>query len=1380
MGIDGEDGGIGGHGPISVYQAVARDILSKVRNGGSGILVIGGGKNSSDQVTTWWNAIGSGIGQSVTYVNGSAIGSRSFAGFAIIAVASDEYNTSWGLTQAENNTFAARQADVAAHVNNGGGLFGLASDFSNPYAYLAGVGSFTFSTGLSYSDITPTAAGSAIGITNALDICCWHDEYARFPNFLGVLATYPGGGAAAIGGANVFISDIQLTPATASSAVNTSHTLTATIQENGAAVPNKSVTFSITSGPHVGTTSTATTDSTGKARFTYTGTRAGTDTIVARYVDSRGNANSSNQATKAWVNQPPLVNAGPDVSGSESDAINLTGGAADPENDSLTRAWSYAPVSGVDAGATCALANPGAYHTTITCTDDGVYRATLTVSDGINAAVTNDSIVTVYNIAPTANFTATPQVDEGSAFALKLANPVDPSSTDTAAGFTYAFDCGSGYGASSSTAAVNCATNDNGTRTVKAKISDKDGGATEYVSTVNINNVAPTADFTAAPQVDEGSAFALKLSNPVDPSSADTAAGFTYAFDCGSGYGASSSTAAVNCATNDNGTRTVKAKISDKNGGVTEYISTVRINSVAPIANFSASSPVNEGDPISLVLSNPVDPSSTDTAAGFSYAFDCDDGQGYRASATGSATCTTNDNGIRTVKAKISDKDGAFTEYTATSTVNNVAPQATFAASSQVDEGEAINLALSNASDPSGMDTAAGFTYAFNCGSAYGTTSSAASASCATNDNGTRTVKAKIADKDGGYSEYTATSTINNVAPQATFSASSEVNEGEAISLELSNASDPSSADTAAGFTYAFNCGSGYTAAGSAAAASCTTTDSGVRTVKAKISDKDGGTTEYSAISTINNVAPQATFSATSPLDEGGAINLALTNPSDPSSADTAAGFTYAFDCGSGYGASSSTATASCATTDSGVRTVKAKISDKDGGTTEYSATSMINNVAPTAQFPAVAPLNEGSSFALALSNPSDPSSVDTAAGFTYAFDCGSGYGASSSTATASCATTDSGTRTVKAKISDKDGGTTEYTSVVEVKNVAPTATFSATSPVNEGSAFTLKLTNPSDPSSVDTAAGFTYAFDCNDGKGYRTATSTATIDCATADNGTRVVTAKIADKDGGVTEYTGSVTINNVAPTVGTIIAPIAPMAVGTVVNVRVPFTDPGSGDTHTAVIDWDDASTSAGTVSYAEGETGGTPKVEGSHTYTTPGIYTIKITVTDDDGGSGSSSFLYVVVYDPSGGFVTGGGFITSPAGAYVKDPSATGRANFGFNSKYLKGATVPTGQTEFQFKAGSLNFHSSSYEWLVVAGARAQYKGVGTVNGSGSYGFMLTAIDGQVSGGGGADKFRIKIWDKANGDAVVYDNQMGAATDADPTMTLQGGSIVIHKGN
>ena len=57
------------------------------------------------------------------------------------------------------------------------------------------------------------------------------------------------------------------------------------------------------------------------------------------------------------------------------------------------------------------------------------------------------------------------------------------------------------------------------------------------------------------------------------------------------------------------------------------------------------------------------------------------------------------------------------------------------------------------------------------------------------------------------------------------------------------------------------------------------------------------------------------------------------------------------------------------------------------------------------------------------------------------------------------------------------------------------------------------------------------------------------------------------------------------------------------------------------------------------------------------------------------------------------------------------------------------------------------------------------------------MLTAIDGQINGGGGVDKFRIKIWDKI-ADQIVYDNMIGASDDANPTTVIAGGSIVSHK--
>jgi len=226
----------------------------------------------------------------------------------------------------------------------------------------------------------------------------------------------------------------------------------------------------------------------------------------------------------------------------------------------------------------------------------------------------------------------------------------------------------------------------------------------------------------------------------------------------------------------------------------------------------------------------------------------------------------------------------------------------------------------------------------------------------------------------------------------------------------------------------------------------------------------------------------------------------------------------------------------------------------------------------------------------------------------------------------------------------------------------------------------------------------------------------------------------------------------------------------VGTAVVLSATFSDLDlPDDSHSWTIDWGDETVTEGVALSAV--------ISDSHEYHESGVYRVMLRVTDEAGAYDEEQYEYIVVYDPSAGFVTGGGWITSPVGAYAPDPSLTGQATFGFVSQYKKGANVPTGNTQFQFHAAGLDFKSTSYDWLVVAGAKAQYKGFGTINGSGNYRFMLTAIDGNELGVGKPDTFRIRIWD-ADSDLPVYDNQLGVDENADPTTALGGGSIVVHK--
>ena len=273
--------------------------------------------------------------------------------------------------------------------------------------------------------------------------------------------------------------------------------------------------------------------------------------------------------------------------------------------------------------------------------------------------------------------------------------------------------------------------------------------------------------------------------------------------------------------------------------------------------------------------------------------------------------------------------------------------------------------------------------------------------------------------------------------------------------------------------------------------------------------------------------------------------------------------------------------------------------------------------------------------------------------------------------------------------------------------------------------------------------------------------------------------TFKVNDGTVDSNSATVSITVDSTSPTVSDVLATPSPAAVGTAITLAAIVDD--SGTVTSGIVsarykvdegEWIDIDGTFGGIS----ET-----VEVNlplDNVSVPGVYTISVEGTDAAGNSAEDD-IFLVIYDPDGGSVSGSGWIMSPAGAYIADPALEGQARFGLSSKYQRGANTPSGRTRFKFRVADMNFVSTSYEWLVVAGSKAMYKGLGTSNRSGNYGFMLSAIDADVNGNnsGTEDKFRIKIWDKENGDAVVYDNQMNVGENEDPTTVLGGGKITIR---
>ncbi|HYF80581.1 MAG TPA: PKD domain-containing protein [Symbiobacteriaceae bacterium] len=307
---------------------------------------------------------------------------------------------------------------------------------------------------------------------------------------------------------------------------------------------------------------------------------------------------------------------------------------------------------------------------------------------------------------------------------------------------------------------------DNGTYTVTVTVTDAASNIDSATFAVSVANLPPTAAVTAPPTAETGQSFTIGLSGVADPSPADTAAGFTYAFDCGSGYGPLGSSASGSCTAAAAGALTIRAKVADKDGGLSEYTATVMVTTPGVPVEVTPPGAQNagEGTPASFDLG--AFAASGDNGP---YTIEVDWGDGTAPTVLhrtapgpiGAESHTFGDSGTYTVTVGVADVVGNRDDVPFAVSVANLPPTATLTAPPAAETGVAFTIGLSGATDPSPLDAAAGFTFAFDCGGGYGPFGPLANASCTASAAGALTVRAKIADKDGGEAEYTATVVVS-------------------------------------------------------------------------------------------------------------------------------------------------------------------------------------------------------------------------------------------------------------------------------------------------------------------------------------------------------------------------------------------------------------------------------------------------------------------------------------------------------------------------------------------------------------------------------------------------------------------------------------------
>jgi PKD repeat protein len=454
---------------------------------------------------------------------------------------------------------------------------------------------------------------------------------------------------------------------------------------------------------------------------------------------------------------------------------------------------------------------------------------------------------------------------------------------------------------------------------------------------------------------------------------------------------------------------------------------------------------------------------------------------------------------------------------------------------------------------------------------------------------------------DGGLLMANALSFVaGGGSPEAEAGGPYMVDEGTAAVLDGSASTDPDNDID----TYEWDCtddGVYDVSTTSPTSSGCVYGDQMTHTVRLRVTDLMGNSSEDTALVVVQNVAPYiGSFAVPAGFED---VPLTMTANGVDIPEDT---ISYQWDLGDGSPTTSGE-TVTHTYADDGIYTVTVIASDEDGGVAAPATVLVtIDNVDPTIDYMALMDGDEGSPVTFSGGGSDVP--ADTV---TLSWDYGDGSPVDTGT-TVTHTYDDDGTYTVTLTASDEDGGSFSQTGTVTIYNRPPTIT-SVTNPGNgpEGTNLSFAAT-ATDPSSAD-AAGLSFSWEWGDG--LPAGAGDAPIH-AFPDDAVYTVTLTVDDGDGGIDQNIFQVTIDNVDPTI--ISTPPAYAMEGVEYTYDPAVSDPGD-----EVFAWVVGGPTGMTIN------GGTGHLSWIPTFgdAAGGPVPVTIAVNDGDGGTDAQSYSILV---------------------------------------------------------------------------------------------------------------------------------------------------------
>jgi PKD repeat protein len=798
--------------------------------------------------------------------------------------------------------------------------------------------------------------------------------------------------------------------------------------------------------------------------------------------------------------------------------------------------------------------------------DDGQYGISLTVWDDDGESDSTSLTVTVYNQAPMLDFSVNKTlvaIDESIRFDGSGSYDVDGTITN----MTWIF----GDSTTATGFMVDHSYSQNGSYNTTVIAVDDDGAVTYKTVRIIVGNTAPLAVARAS----EGYVLTFVDVEFNATSSSDEDDNIaSFAWDFGDGYSAMGSVVSHNFS--DDGTYVVTLTVTDTGGIYGLSTVTIVVGNREPVVGFNDLTVMTrETAHFNGTLCWDMD--------GYIASFMWDLGAGLIYTAP-NATHSWESPGLYVVKLKIWDDDGATNETTFNVTVLNRSPVAVMTADpvkttlakpvhfngtgSYDTDGEIINWTWTFGDGVKDYGEEVDHTY-----SVYGTYLA------------TLTVR----DESGGINTTGVLITVRNQPPVALMNVSAVTAlTGEAIHFDGSNSTDPE--NQIANYYWSFGDGESDTGP----KVIHTYADDGWYTVRLTVVDEDSTSSYVEVIIKVLNRLPEAkaqvdpttvkthedvTFSGASSKDEDGTVLW----------------FRWDFGDGNlGFGES-----VVHAYSDDGIYTATLTLTDDDGAEAFTTIDVTVVNRAPVSV--------AGDD---ALTRTGIPIRFDGRGSYDmdgtvalYHWDFGDETSAEGPVVNHAFPTY--GTFTVVLTVTDDDGDTASSNLTVTVENVQPVASITGDTRVQTGEPMELDGS-----SSYDLDGNIVeYRWDLGDGTGQEVG---PIIEHSYAKFGLYLVTLTVED-DGGLTSSISiKVEVLNRRPSAA-VSASITVLPTGDTVNLDgAGSSDPdGTVETYTWIL---------GDGSVAHGS-------RVSHVYVDDGIYMVVLTVTDNDGGTDSSSVFIQV---------------------------------------------------------------------------------------------------------------------------------------------------------